>query len=146
MRTLGDDFFTMLRNLDSLHESFLPSFPKMCTPSIRPQRNDDGTLSVHYYSESVGLAPFMMGTLKASAMKIYDLEIDIRHRTKKGNGSNHDVFHIFMDERCVGCMVWGGNRTKKKKTKGKEQSRCAWGTPGKEGQRAQYASNPERTY
>ena len=32
LRTIGDDFYTMLQNLDSLHESFLPSFP---TPAFR---------------------------------------------------------------------------------------------------------------
>ncbi|EGD78967.1 guanylate cyclase [Salpingoeca rosetta] len=102
LRTLGDDFFTMLQNLDSLHESFLPSFPKMRTPSIRPTRNPDGTMTIHYYSDSVGLAPFMMGALKACALRIYDLDIDIRHRTKKGAGDNHDVFHVFMDPRGFG--------------------------------------------
>ena len=100
LRTLGDDFFTMLQNMDSLHESFLPSFPHMRMPSLRPERREDGSLWVHYYSDSVGLAPFMMGTLKAAARRLYDLDIDITQRVKKGHGSNHDIFHIYMDERC----------------------------------------------
>ena len=99
LRTIGDDFFTMLQNMDSLHESFLPSFPKMRAPSIRPVRNQDGSLTVHYYSSNAGLAQFMMGALDACATQLFDLNIVMQHREKKSEGHTHDVFHIYMDER-----------------------------------------------
>ncbi|EGD79412.1 NO-insensitive guanylyl cyclase III [Salpingoeca rosetta] len=102
LRTLGSDFFTLLGNLDSLHESFTPSFPKMRAPSIRPVRNDDGSMTVHYYSSNAGLSMFMMGALEAAALRLFDLDIDIHHRIKKGQGSNHDVFHVYMDPRGFG--------------------------------------------
>eukprot|EP00043_Microstomoeca_roanoka_P008648 m.83122 g.83122 ORF g.83122 m.83122 type:complete len:703 (+) comp14333_c0_seq2:65-2173(+) len=97
LRTLGDDFYTMLCNLDSLHESFLPSFPKMRTPSVRPEKNSDGSLSIHYYSANQGLAAFMMGSLQACALQLYNLDIEIHHRVKKGPAHSHDIFHVYMD-------------------------------------------------
>lgn len=99
LQTLGNDFFTMLNNLDSLHDNFLAAFPEMKVPLIRPQRNQDNSLSIHYYSERQGLAPFMMGALKSAASVVYGLDIDIHHRVKRGNGCDHDVFHVFMDSR-----------------------------------------------
>ncbi|EGD74225.1 NO-insensitive guanylyl cyclase III [Salpingoeca rosetta] len=102
LRTLGDDFYTMLGNLDSLHESFLPSFPKMRAPSVRPVRNDDGSLSIHYYSSNAGLSNFMMGALEACARQLFDLELSMHHRVKKDDGNSHDVFHVFMDEKGYG--------------------------------------------
>ncbi|EGD78919.1 NO-insensitive guanylyl cyclase III [Salpingoeca rosetta] len=99
LRTLGKDFFTMLTNLDSLHDNFLSAFPEMKVPSLRPERNPDDSMSIHYYSQRRGLAPFMMGALKSSAKMLYDLDIDIHHRLKRGKDSDHDVFHVFMDPR-----------------------------------------------
>ncbi|EGD74224.1 adenylate and Guanylate cyclase catalytic domain-containing protein [Salpingoeca rosetta] len=98
LRTLGDDFYTMLGNLDSLHESFLPSFPKMRAPSVRPVRNDDGSLSIHYYSSNAGLSNFMMGALEACGAQLFDLDLTMHHRVKKDDGNSHDVFHVFLDE------------------------------------------------
>eukprot|EP00056_Hartaetosiga_gracilis_P013628 m.227763 g.227763 ORF g.227763 m.227763 type:complete len:515 (+) comp13872_c0_seq7:204-1748(+) len=97
MRTLGDNFFDLLANLDSLHDNYLASFPHMKAPSIRPVRNDDDTLSIHYYSAREGLAPFFMGMVKSCAADIFDLQIDIHHRVKKGKQGDHDIFHVFLD-------------------------------------------------
>ncbi|EGD78581.1 NO-insensitive guanylyl cyclase III [Salpingoeca rosetta] len=102
LRTLGDDFYTMLSNIDSLHESFMASFPKMRAPSVRPVRNDDGTLSIHYYSRNAGLANFMLGALEACALQLFDLDITIHHRVKKSEGNSHDIFYAFMDESGYG--------------------------------------------
>eukprot|EP00043_Microstomoeca_roanoka_P007989 m.77025 g.77025 ORF g.77025 m.77025 type:complete len:776 (-) comp14053_c0_seq2:214-2541(-) len=99
LHTLGDDFYTLLTNLDSLHDNFLSAFPDMKVPSLRPVRNPDDSMSIHYYSQRKGLAPFMMGALKGTAQMLYDLEIDIHHRVKKGKESDHDIFHVFMDPK-----------------------------------------------
>jgi len=100
MHTLGGDFYTMLTNLDSLHDNFLSAFPEMKVPYVRPERNPDGSMSIHYYSQRRGLAPFMMGALKCAAKQLYDLEIDIHHRSKRGmNDNDHDIFHVFMDQK-----------------------------------------------
>lgn len=99
LHTLGKDFFTLLLNLDSLHDNFLSSFPEMKVPSLRPERNADDTMLVHYYSQRRGLAPFMMGALKSAARMMYDLDIEIHHRVKRGKDCDHDVFHVFMDPR-----------------------------------------------
>lgn len=99
LRTLGKDFYTMLTNLDSLHDNFLSAFPEMKVPLLRPERNADNSMSIHYYSQRRGLAPFMMGSLKCAAKQLYDLDIDIHHRVKRSKDSDHDVFHVFMDIR-----------------------------------------------
>ncbi|EGD78971.1 L3i88 isoform d [Salpingoeca rosetta] len=97
LRTLGKDFFTMLTNLDSLHDNFLSAFPEMKVPLLQPERNPDDSMSIHYYSQRRGLAPFMMGALKSAAKMLYDLDIDIHHRLKRDKDHDHDVFHVFMD-------------------------------------------------
>ncbi|EGD80119.1 guanylate cyclase [Salpingoeca rosetta] len=99
LRTLGKDFYTMLTNLDSLHDNFLAAFPEMKVPSLRPERLSHDSMSIHYYSQHHGLAPFMMGALECAAKMLYDLDIDIHHRLKRGKDSNHDVFHVFVDPR-----------------------------------------------
>lgn len=50
-------------------------------------------------SEREGLAPFMMGALRAAARELYDLDIEITHRTKRGKFSDHDVFVVFVDDQ-----------------------------------------------
>eukprot|EP00055_Hartaetosiga_balthica_P017786 m.123162 g.123162 ORF g.123162 m.123162 type:complete len:719 (+) comp9402_c0_seq1:90-2246(+) len=97
LRTLGDNLFDLLSNLDSLHDNFLASFPKMKAPSIRPVRNSDDSLSIHYFSSRDQLSPFFMGMVKSCALVMFDLEIDIHHRIKKGKQGDHDVFHVFLD-------------------------------------------------
>eukprot|EP00049_Salpingoeca_infusionum_P016315 m.332255 g.332255 ORF g.332255 m.332255 type:complete len:549 (+) comp16056_c0_seq29:952-2598(+) len=55
------------------------------------------------YSQREGLAPFMMGALKGLAALLFDLDVDITHRSKKGmKGATHDVFRVFLDD--VECM------------------------------------------
>eukprot|EP00049_Salpingoeca_infusionum_P016312 m.331745 g.331745 ORF g.331745 m.331745 type:complete len:161 (+) comp16056_c0_seq2:952-1434(+) len=51
------------------------------------------------YSQREGLAPFMMGALKGLAALLFDLDVDITHRSKKGmKGATHDVFRVFLDD------------------------------------------------
>eukprot|EP00049_Salpingoeca_infusionum_P006136 m.101766 g.101766 ORF g.101766 m.101766 type:complete len:873 (+) comp13209_c0_seq1:1025-3643(+) len=96
LNSLGDDLFTVLDNLDSLHDNLLTMFPDMQVPSIRPQRSEDGSLLVHYYSPRRHLAPLMMGALKAIALLLFNDDIAIHHRRKRGEkGNKHDVFHVF---------------------------------------------------
>eukprot|EP00043_Microstomoeca_roanoka_P006449 m.62835 g.62835 ORF g.62835 m.62835 type:complete len:690 (+) comp13416_c0_seq1:198-2267(+) len=100
--SLGNDFYSYLKNMDSLHDSFVPSFPDMKVGSLRPKRNPDNTVSVHYYSQREGLASLIMGLLKESASRLFDLDIDITHRVQRGRGSGCDIFEIVMDERGFG--------------------------------------------
>eukprot|EP00056_Hartaetosiga_gracilis_P002141 m.51107 g.51107 ORF g.51107 m.51107 type:complete len:698 (+) comp10929_c0_seq5:98-2191(+) len=97
LKALGDTFFDLLDNLDSLHESFVPSFPEMKISSFRPRRGDDGTMIVAYFSEGKGLPEFTMGALKACALHLFGLEVDVRHTMKKKKDGNHDEFRLFVD-------------------------------------------------
>eukprot|EP00049_Salpingoeca_infusionum_P016311 m.332010 g.332010 ORF g.332010 m.332010 type:complete len:760 (+) comp16056_c0_seq17:492-2771(+) len=103
LKALGPDLFTVIDNLDSMHDNFLAAFPKMRTPSVRPERESEDSFLVHYFSQREGLAPFMMGALKGLAALLFDLDVDITHRSKKGmKGATHDVFRVFLDD--VECM------------------------------------------
>eukprot|EP00055_Hartaetosiga_balthica_P003971 m.9663 g.9663 ORF g.9663 m.9663 type:complete len:685 (-) comp3512_c0_seq1:180-2234(-) len=96
---LGDNLFSVLENIDSLHESFRPSFPEMKAPSLKPERTGENSMDVHYRSESDNLAPFVMGAIKSCAKTLFDLDIDMVHRTKKGQSGKHDVFNIYAEAR-----------------------------------------------
>eukprot|EP00049_Salpingoeca_infusionum_P016313 m.332128 g.332128 ORF g.332128 m.332128 type:complete len:262 (+) comp16056_c0_seq23:492-1277(+) len=99
LKALGPDLFTVIDNLDSMHDNFLAAFPKMRTPSVRPERESEDSFLVHYFSQREGLAPFMMGALKGLAALLFDLDVDITHRSKKGmKGATHDVFRVFLDD------------------------------------------------
>eukprot|EP00055_Hartaetosiga_balthica_P003567 m.8239 g.8239 ORF g.8239 m.8239 type:complete len:697 (+) comp3066_c0_seq1:69-2159(+) len=98
LKALGDTFFELLENLDSLHESFVASFPEMNVSSFRPRQGEDGTMIVSYFSEGTGFADFAMGALKACAQDMFNLEVDVRHVVKKGKGCNHDEFRVFVDK------------------------------------------------
>merc|ERR1719235_1665708 len=99
LRSVGADLFTLLANLDSLHDTFRAAFPHMKGPSFNPSRNADGTMTLLYYSQREGLVPFVVGMLKAVAKALFDMDIEVRHRVKKGKQSDHDVLQVFMDER-----------------------------------------------
>jgi len=95
LQTMGHDFFTFINSLDAMHDNFLAAFPKMKMPSFRPRRNDDGTMTIHYYSRRKFLAPYAMSMIKGVAKALFDLDIQIEHSIKKGyNRADHDEFLI----------------------------------------------------
>ena len=71
-------------------------------PSFRPQRNSDGTCTVHYFSQRDNLGPFTGAFLKAAARELYGLDIRVEHAIRKGiNRADHDEFVLHMGPEYV---------------------------------------------
>eukprot|EP00056_Hartaetosiga_gracilis_P011854 m.183298 g.183298 ORF g.183298 m.183298 type:complete len:996 (-) comp13592_c0_seq21:982-3969(-) len=99
LQTLGDTFFECIKNIDTLHTNLVNTMPSMRAPSFKPVKNSDGTLTVHYYSSRDGLAPFAIAVMKGVASGLFDLDIQVHHKEKKGIGSDHDIFVVHLDPR-----------------------------------------------
>ena len=61
----GGDLVTLLRNLDSLHDSVRNAIPGAVTPRFKVTKVSAKTILVRYSSERAGLLPFVCGLLKA---------------------------------------------------------------------------------
>nr|UQK61950.1 soluble guanylate cyclase 3 [Choanoeca flexa] len=97
MRSLGKDFFTFLSNLDSMHDNFLGSFPKMKSPSFVPIRLEDGNTMLHYRSPRQVLGPYTGSLIKTTAQRLFGLDIEVDHVIMKGvNRADHDEFLLVM--------------------------------------------------
>uniref|UniRef100_A0A8C7VA93 guanylate cyclase n=1 Tax=Oncorhynchus mykiss TaxID=8022 RepID=A0A8C7VA93_ONCMY len=55
LRTLGGNLVEFIENLDALHSYLALSYQEMNAPSIRVEKNDDGRMLLHYYSDRKGL-------------------------------------------------------------------------------------------
>uniref|UniRef100_A0A668U4H1 guanylate cyclase n=1 Tax=Oreochromis aureus TaxID=47969 RepID=A0A668U4H1_OREAU len=55
LRTLGGNLSEFTENLDALHSYLSLSYKEMNAPSFRVERNPDGTMLLHYYSDRRGL-------------------------------------------------------------------------------------------
>eukprot|EP00055_Hartaetosiga_balthica_P004888 m.13529 g.13529 ORF g.13529 m.13529 type:complete len:755 (+) comp4165_c0_seq2:237-2501(+) len=97
LRTMGDCFYTMLQNLDSIHFNFLASFPEMKIPSITPERMHDDTLQIHFFGQRPGVAMFGMGSIQESAKALYNLDLQFFHKVKAKSVGEEDIFVAFAD-------------------------------------------------
>ena len=61
MERAGDNLTEFLINLDHLHSRVQVSFPKLSPPSFSVQQNDDGTLTLSYFSKRPGLEDMVVG-------------------------------------------------------------------------------------
>jgi len=63
----GNDFESLMRNLDHMHASIAQSLPGIRNPSFTVENAPDGALLVTYYSEREGLGSFVVGLLHGCA-------------------------------------------------------------------------------
>jgi len=63
----GNDFESLMRNLDHMHASIRQSLPGIRNPSFGIENTADGALIVAYYSERDGLGAFVVGLLHGCA-------------------------------------------------------------------------------
>ncbi|XP_033895800.2 guanylate cyclase soluble subunit beta-2-like [Acipenser ruthenus] len=75
LRTLGGNLFEFIENLDALHSYLSLSYQKMNAPSFRVEKNDDGTMHLHYYSDRRGLCHIVPGIIGAVAKDFFNSEI-----------------------------------------------------------------------
>lgn len=79
----------------------------MRAPSFRvSDRECDGALILHYYSERNGLEPIVVGIVKAVARKLLDTEVSVEIYKEKENESDHVEFVIKeIDQRDNQCHL-----------------------------------------
>ncbi|KAM9452135.1 guanylate cyclase soluble subunit beta-2-like isoform 3-T3 [Salvelinus alpinus] len=75
LRTLGGNLFEFIENLDALHSYLALSYKEMNAPSFRAERNGDGTMFLHYYSDRQGLCQIVPGIIEAVAKDFFNSEI-----------------------------------------------------------------------
>ncbi|KFM12553.1 Guanylate cyclase soluble subunit beta-2, partial [Aptenodytes forsteri] len=92
LRTLGGNLYEFIENLDALHSYlslsyqakkgtevlFLFVFPQeMNAPSFRVEKNEDGSMHLHYYSDRRGLCHIVPGIIGAAALDFFNIEISM---------------------------------------------------------------------
>ena len=71
LQVLGGTLREFLENLDALHDHLSTIYPAMRPPSFRcSEREKDGALIIHYYSERQGLEHMVIGLVKTVARKL----------------------------------------------------------------------------
>ncbi|XP_044060084.1 guanylate cyclase soluble subunit beta-2-like isoform X2 [Siniperca chuatsi] len=75
LRTLGGNLVEFTENLDALHSYLSLSYKEMNAPSFRVERNRDGTMLLHYYSDRRGLCHIVPGIIGAVAKDFFNSEI-----------------------------------------------------------------------
>lgn len=89
----GTDMSSVLRNLDEMHARLQTLYPELRPPSFDVVDVAGGDLDVHYRSERVGLAPFVVGLLEGLG-DLYGTPAVVTHDAAASEGSDHEVFHV----------------------------------------------------
>lgn len=80
LQVLGGTTRDFLQNLDALHDHLATIYPGMRAPSFRcTERQEDGALILHYYSERDGLEPIVIGIVKEVAHKLHESEVVVEY-------------------------------------------------------------------
>lgn len=78
LQVLGATVSGFLQNLDALHDHLQLIYPGMKAPSFRcTQRDEDGALILHYYSDRPGLEYIVIGIVKAVASQLHGTEVEV---------------------------------------------------------------------
>ncbi|CAL8361849.1 unnamed protein product [Merluccius merluccius] len=75
LRTLGGNLFEFIENLDALHSYLALSYKEINAPSFRVERDHEGTMFLHYYSDRRGLCHIVPGIIGAVARDFFRSEI-----------------------------------------------------------------------
>uniref|UniRef100_W5L1E6 guanylate cyclase n=1 Tax=Astyanax mexicanus TaxID=7994 RepID=W5L1E6_ASTMX len=108
MRTLGANLFEFIENLDALHGYLSISYKEMNAPSFRVEKNSDGTMLLHYYSDRRGLCHIVPGIIGAVAKDFFNSRIEMKivnqmEEVERTGKKEHVVFLItqhFPDKIC----------------------------------------------
>uniref|UniRef100_A0A8D2PIL0 guanylate cyclase n=1 Tax=Zosterops lateralis melanops TaxID=1220523 RepID=A0A8D2PIL0_ZOSLA len=78
LRTLGGNLYEFIENLDALHSYLSLSYQEMNAPSFRVEKNEDGSMHLHYYSDRRGLCHIVPGIIGAAALDFFNIEISMK--------------------------------------------------------------------
>ncbi|XP_074860705.1 guanylate cyclase soluble subunit beta-2-like [Carettochelys insculpta] len=77
LRTLGGNLYEFIENLDALHSYLSLSYQEMNAPSFRVEKNEDGSMHLHYYSDRRGLCHIVPGIIGAVALDFFNTNISM---------------------------------------------------------------------
>uniref|UniRef100_A0A8C6ZQ78 guanylate cyclase n=1 Tax=Nothoprocta perdicaria TaxID=30464 RepID=A0A8C6ZQ78_NOTPE len=77
LRTLGGNLHEFIENLDALHSYLSLSYQEMNAPSFRVEKNGDGSMHLHYYSDRRGLCHIVPGIIGAAALDFFNIDISM---------------------------------------------------------------------
>lgn len=77
LRVAGRHYRDFLNGIDNLHETIRFSYPKLQSPSFIVECEDAQGCVLTYRSKRHGFKFYVIGQLKACAMKFYDVDVDI---------------------------------------------------------------------
>lgn len=92
---LGNDLFSFLQNLPSLHDHLTLVFPDMVMPRFETVALDERRLHVAYRSERSGLAAMVHGLLEGMA-EVYGQPVTVTRLQRKDEGADHDLFEVVL--------------------------------------------------
>ncbi|XP_036393528.1 guanylate cyclase soluble subunit beta-2-like [Megalops cyprinoides] len=98
LRTLGGNLFEFIENLDALHSYLSLSYKEMNAPSFRVEKNSDGTMLLHYYSDRKGLCHIVPGIIGAVAKDFFKSEIrmEIVNQMEEGERTGKREHVVFL--------------------------------------------------
>ena len=95
LQVLGGSLRDFIGNLDALHDHLGSIYPEMCAPSFRvSDRESDGALILHYYSEREGLEHIVIGIVKTVARKLLNTEVSVDVIHEKEDEDDHVQFVV----------------------------------------------------
>ena len=77
LRSMGRNLEDFLCNLDSLHHYLASEYPGMQSPSFHCSRNEDGSLTLDYFSKRKGLQNVVVGIVSSIAANLYNTPVKI---------------------------------------------------------------------
>ncbi|TNN01831.1 hypothetical protein fugu_011213 [Takifugu bimaculatus] len=104
LRTLGGNLCEFTENLDALHSFLSLSYKEMNAPSFRVERDPDGALLLHYYSDRRGLCQIVPGIIAAVAKDFFDSDVtmevvDQLEELERTGKKEHVVFLVSEQPR-----------------------------------------------
>lgn len=94
MRASGRHYRDFLHGIDNLHETMRFSYPKMLTPSFYVDKEDCHGCLLHYRSKRIGFTYYVIGQLRQSGRKFYNVDVDI------------DVIEVNETDKGVHIVYW----------------------------------------
>uniref|UniRef100_A0A8D0KY83 guanylate cyclase n=1 Tax=Strix occidentalis caurina TaxID=311401 RepID=A0A8D0KY83_STROC len=98
LRTLGGNLYEFIENLDALHSYLSLSYQEMNAPSFRVEKNEDGSMHLHYYSDRRGLCHIVPGIIGAAALDFFNIEIsmEIINQTEEEERTGKKEHIVFL--------------------------------------------------
>ncbi|XP_015684710.2 guanylate cyclase soluble subunit beta-2-like [Protobothrops mucrosquamatus] len=98
LRTLGGNLYEFIENLDALHGYLSLSYQEMNAPSFRVEKNEDGSMYLHYYSDRRGLCHIVPGIIGAAALDFFNTEIsmEIVNQTEEEERTGKKEHIVFL--------------------------------------------------